>query len=166
MLISLIVAMSTENRVIGNDNDIPWNGKCPLDFKFFKLNTKGKSVVMGRKTHESIGGVLPDRRNIIMTRQKKYESPDCLVVSTLEDAVYSASHKFGSSELMVIGGQEIYRLFLPVAGKIYLTHIKEKFEGDTFFPQLNDLWKSTLKTPWFKNEKNIPHRFEILEKSR
>jgi len=136
MIISFIVAMS-KNRVIGKDNKLPWD--LPADMKHFKDLTMGKPVIMGRKTYESIGRPLPDRTNIIITRDKDYKAEGCIVTSSVEGALDAAGDQ---EEIMVIGGSQIYKEFLPIANKIYLTIIDEEFEGDAFFPEYNeDEWK-------------------------
>lgn len=133
MILSLIAALS-KNRVIGKNNDLPW--RLPDDMKYFMETTKGHCVIMGRKNYESIPHKfrpLPDRTNIVVTRQKEYEAKDCLVVHSLEDALVIAKQK-NEKEVFVIGGAEIYQLVLPKANKLYLTEIDAEIEGDTFFP--------------------------------
>lgn len=130
MIVSLIAAIG-KNRVIGKDNSLPW--KLPEDMKRFKELTIGKPVIMGRKTFESIGRPLPNRKNIILTRDKNYEAEGCKVVHSVEEALKFAN----ANEVMVIGGAQIYKEFLPVANKMYLTLIDEDFEGDAYFPEYN-----------------------------
>ena len=140
MIISLIAAMGS-NNVIGHDNSIPW--KLPNDMKRFKELTTGKPVIMGRKTFESIGRPLPNRINIIITRDKNYKAIGCIVVHSAADALKAAK---GSQEAMVIGGAEIYRQFLPIANRMYLTFIDKNFEGDAYFPEFNKHeWKETSR---------------------
>lgn len=138
-MISLIVAMS-QNRVIGRDGQIPWY--LSEDLKRFKQITMGHSVIMGRKTFESIGKPLPGRENIVLTRDSHFHHPDVKVIHNLEE-VLSAS-----DEIFIIGGAEIYRQTYPRADKIYLTLIDDEFDGDAFFPEV-DLEKD----------------FQIIEKS-
>jgi dihydrofolate reductase len=134
MKISLIVAMG-ENRVIGVDNRMPWH--LSADLKRFKRITMGKPLVMGRRTHESIGRPLPGRKNIVLTSDPAYAAPGCVVVHSLEDALEEAD----ADEVMVIGGSSLYEKLLPKADRLYLTLIHRTFAGDTFFPQLKwDDW--------------------------
>lgn len=131
MKISLIVAMA-ENRVIGVDNRMPWH--LSADLKRFRKITSGNPIVMGRKTHESIGRPLPDRVNIVLTRDYSYQALGCIVVHNLEQAMRAAGE---AAELMVVGGAGLYREFLPLADRIYLTLIHRAFDGDTFFPTID-----------------------------
>ena len=141
MKISMIAAMD-RNRVIGKDNDIPWH--LPDDFKFFKDTTKHHHVLMGRKNYESLPHKfrpLPDRPNIIITRQKTYPVSGAQVVSSLETALEVARNS-EETEAFIIGGGEIYRLGLDVAETIYLTEIDGEIEGDVFFPFFDKaVWK-------------------------
>jgi len=129
--LSLVVAMS-ENRVIGVNNHLPWN--IPEDLKRFKEITLHHPIVMGRKTFESIGRVLPKRTNIVVTRDKTYRVESGAVVHSFEEALEWARQAPGSEEVFVIGGSEIFKLALPLAWRIYLTEVSWPFEGDTFFP--------------------------------
>jgi dihydrofolate reductase len=131
-LISQIVAM-TENRVIGRDNAMPWH--LPADLAHFKQTTLGKPIVMGRKAHEAIGRPLPGRRNIVMTRNPDYAAAGCDVVHSAEQALAAAGDV---GEVAIIGGEDIYRLFLPVTNLIHLTLIHAELEGDTWFPALDE----------------------------
>lgn len=132
MKISLIVAMG-ENRVIGVDNRMPWH--LSADLKRFRKITMGKPLVMGRRTHESIGRPLPGRKNIVLTSNREYAAPGCVVVHTLAEALSEAD----ADEIMVIGGSSLYEELLPKADRLYLTLIRRDFAGDTFFPELE--WK-------------------------
>lgn len=131
MKISLIVAMA-ENRVIGVDNRMPWH--LSADLKRFRKITSGNPIMMGRKTHESIGRPLPDRMNIVLTRDSSYQAQGCIVVHNPKEAMRAADE---AAELMVIGGAGLYREFLPLADRIYLTLIYRAFDGDTFFPTID-----------------------------
>ena len=131
-MISLIVAMS-ENRVIGVDNRLPWH--IPEDLRRFKQLTLGHPIVMGRKTFESIGHVLPKRTNIVVTRERAYRVEGGAVCHSLEEALAWARQSPGFEETFVIGGAEIFRLALPLAHRLYLTEVSWPFEGDTFFPE-------------------------------
>jgi dihydrofolate reductase len=131
MKISLIAAMG-ENRVIGVDNRMPWH--LSADLKRFRQITLGKPILMGRRTHESIGKPLPGRENIVLTRDSAYQSPGCTLVHNRDQAVRAAGD---APELMVIGGAGLYQEFLPLADRLYLTLIQHTFEGDTFFPTID-----------------------------
>lgn len=134
MLVSLVVAMD-KNRVIGNDGILPWN--IPADMSFFKAVTMHHPVIMGRKTHESIGRALPNRDNIVVTRQPGYKAKgDCIVVPDLSAAVDEAL-KVEKQEIFIIGGAQMYEQALPLADKLYVTEIDAEFKGDTYFPEIN-----------------------------
>lgn len=165
MVISMIAAMGT-NRVIGKDNDIPWH--LPDDFQFFKRTTKGHFVIMGRKNFESLPDrfrPLPDRPNVIITRQQNYQAPGATVVNSLEDALAIAKDQ-KETEAFIIGGGEIYKMGLPVADKIYLTKIHASFEGDTFFPEFDESrWKELSKEQHPQDERHkFAFDFVIFEK--
>ena len=132
MKISLIVAMAS-NRVIGLNNQMPWH--LSADLKRFKKITLGSAVLMGRKTYQSIGRPLPDRTNIIISRNPDYRQDGCLVINTIETALKKGCENHG--ELFIIGGSDLYEATLPMADTIYLTMINKAFDGDTFFPDLD-----------------------------
>jgi dihydrofolate reductase len=131
-MLSLIVAM-TQDRVIGVDNHLPWN--IPEDLKRFKKITLGHPIIMGRKTYESIGRPLPGRTNVVVTHDRAYRVEGGAVVHGLEEALEWARRSPGAEEIFVIGGSEIFRQVLPLAGRIYLTEVNWPFIGDTFFPE-------------------------------
>lgn len=145
-MISIIAAMS-ENRVIGNNNSLIW--KLPNDLKRFKSITSGSAVLMGRKTYESIGRPLPNRRNIIITRNEDYKAEGCVVCNSLPEALMLTNN-----DCFVIGGGEIYRQALPIANKLYLTIVHNTFDGDTTFPELGENWTEVLSESNSKNYKN------------
>nr|AIA14776.1 Dihydrofolate reductase [uncultured bacterium] len=130
MPISAIVAMA-ENRVIGKNNQLPW--RLPADLRHFKALTMGKPILMGRKTHESIGRVLPGRQNIITTRNTAFQVPEALVVHSLEAALKTLPE---TEEVMLIGGAELYRELFPKVQRIYMTLVHAEVEGDSYFPEL------------------------------
>ncbi|QDY46662.1 dihydrofolate reductase [Planococcus glaciei] len=134
-MISLMVAHDP-NRVIGKDNQLPWH--IPEDLAYFKKHTIGKGIVMGRNTYESIGRPLPKRRNIVVTRNPEYRADGIDVVHTLNEAVRLAEEQH--EEVMVIGGEQIFRTILPQADRLYITLIKKEFDGDTFFPEYGPEW--------------------------
>ena len=134
MKLSLIAAVS-DNGVIGRDGELPWH--VPGDLRFFKRVTMGKPVIMGRRTWESIRKPLPGRTNIVVTRQHGYRADGAEVTATLEDALALATEvatRDGVEELMVVGGEELYRLALPVADRLYITEVHADVEGDARFP--------------------------------
>lgn len=137
--LSLIVAMD-KNKVIGQDNDMPWH--LPDDLKFFKKNTQNKTVIMGRKTFQSIGSKpLPNRRNIVISRNQSFEANGAALYASVEQAVLSCSKQ---EEVMIIGGGQLYKMMLPYATRLYLTHVEASIEGDTIFPSWSsDDWQET-----------------------
>ena len=156
MIISLIVAMG-ENRVIGYKNKLPWN--LPSELKYFRETTKGKPVIMGRRTFESIGRPMPERLNIIVTRDKNYEAGNCVVVGSSEDAIKAAK---GSDEIMVIGGAEIYKLFLPIANRLYITKVHGSFDGDTYFPEFNENEWVKVREKFVEKDSENEYSYTIL----
>ncbi len=151
MILSAIVAIS-ENNVIGNKQGLIWH--LPNDLKHFKNKTKGHCVIMGRKTFESIGKPLPNRINIIITRQKSYVQNGCKVVNSLEEAILYAN-QLNEEEAFIIGGAEIYKQAFSFLEKLYLTIVLEKFEGDTSFPEYDkSKWKLISEDYVKKDEKN------------
>jgi len=132
-VISIVVAMD-RNRLIGSGGSLPWH--LPADLRHFKRTTMGKSVIMGRRTHQSIGKPLPGRVNIVVTSDREYPAPGCAVASSLDGAIDAAEE---AQEIMIIGGAELYRQALPRTGRIYLTRIDAAFKGDTWFPEID--WK-------------------------
>ena len=161
MIISQIAAVA-ENRVIGRNNDLPW--KLPDDMKFFMNTTKGHHVIMGRKNYESLHEKfrpLPNRTNIVVTRQKDFNAPGCHVVHSLDDAL-NIAEKNGERETFVIGGAEIYSLALNKTSRLYLTEIKASVDGDTYFPEFDKKdWKEISRVPHGADEKHA-FAFDIV----
>ncbi len=157
MKISLIVA-AAENNVIGKDNDLPW--RLPDDMKFFVRTTKGHHILTGRKNLESFGKLLPNRTNIVLTRDKSYQFEGAEIFYELKDAIQFAKEN-GEEELMIIGGGEIYKQSLPIADCVYLTRVHTKIEGDTLFPKLGPEWKEVSSEYHPKDEK---HQFDFTFK--
>ncbi len=145
MVISLIAALS-RNRVIGRNNDLPW--KLPDDMKYFMETTVGKSVIMGRKNYDSLPPKfkpLPKRTNIVVTRQKNFKAPGCLVVHSFFDAV-TVARQTGDQEVFNIGGAELFKLGMNVTNRMYLTEIDAIVEGDVFFPEFDrNVWTETSR---------------------
>ena len=156
-MIKIIVATS-KNKVIGNNNELIW--KLSSDLKRFKELTTGHPVVMGRKTYESIGKPLPNRRNIIITRNLEYEVNGCEVVSSLEEALLLTNN-----DCFIIGGGEIYKQSLEVADKMYLTLVHKDFEGDTTFPELGKEW-ATIDTKDFDADEKNEYNYSFIEYDR
>ena len=149
MNLTLIAAIG-EGRVIGKDNDLIWH--LPDDLKHFKNLTKGHHIIMGRKTYESMGKPLPGRTNIVVTRQEGYKAEGCIMVHTLEEAIRKAE---GDSQPFVIGGGEIYKQALRYAQTIELTIVHGTFNGDTYFPEVDDnSWKEVTRSHHEKDEKH------------
>lgn len=148
--ISMIVAKA-ENNVIGKDNKLIWN--IPNDLQYFKKITTGKTVVMGRKTYESIGKPLPNRRNIVLTQNNDFYEDQVEIVHSIEEVLNL------EGEVMIIGGDSIYRQFMGYADKLYVTEIKEFFEGDTYFPEIDkDRWALESTERGLRDEKN-PYKY-------
>ena len=167
MIISLIAAL-TENRVIGKNNDLPWH--LSDDMKYFMQTTKGHVVIMGRKNYESLPlkfRPLPDRTNIIVTRQKNFNAPGCTIVNSLEAGVQIAKEA-NEKELFIIGGAEIFKLAIPIADRLYLTEIKTNIEGDTFFPKFDKTnWIESSRKPHSKDERHLfDFDFVVYDKKR
>ncbi|MCR9672314.1 type 3 dihydrofolate reductase [Vibrio alginolyticus] len=159
MIISMIAAMA-DNRIIGKDNQMPWH--LPADFAWFKRCTMGKPVVMGRKTYESIGRPLPGRLNIVISRDETLKIEGVTTVTSIEQALDVAGDV---EEVMIIGGGAIYTACLPMANKLYVTHIEAAIDGDTQFPDWGDQFKETYSETYQADEKNAYNmRFTVLEK--
>ena len=148
MILSIIVAIA-KNHAIGKDNKLLWY--LPNDLKHFKDVTTGHTVIMGRKTFDSVGKPLPKRRNIVITRQA-ISIDGCEVVPSVEAAIELCK---AEDEVFIVGGAEIYRQAIPLTNRIYLTIIDQDFEGDTFFPELNpDEWQEKDREDFEPDEKN------------
>jgi dihydrofolate reductase len=160
MKVSIIVAMS-QNFVIGVNNSLPW--KLPEDLKHFKNLTLGKSLIMGRKTFESIGRPLPGRENIIVTRQSSYLKEGVKIANSIEEAT-----KIAQNEIFIAGGAEIYKkaLDLGLVDIIYLTLIEKDFLGDTYFPKWNKLdWKLTEENLHYSSASDFSYKFQTFRKT-
>lgn len=154
-MLSISVAVA-KNNVIGINNTLPWH--ISEDLKRFKRITSDKKMIMGRKAFESLPGILPNRKHIIITRNKDFKVDSDMVA--IEYDLNSLVEKYSKcdEEIFVIGGAEIYQQFLPYIDKIYLTQIEEAFEGDTYFPEINyDEFKTEYTSEKFTDEKNGLH---------
>jgi len=151
MKITLVAAIAS-NNVIGKENSLPWN--IPEDLKRFKQMTSGHTILMGRKTFDSIGRPLPNRQNIVMTKDENFEREGIKVINDFNEALELI--KESNKDIFVIGGSKIYELFEPVANSLAITRILKDFEGDAFFPDINwDLWQIEKEENFFDEKSNI-----------
>lgn len=159
MNLSLIAALTT-TRVIGNRGHMPWH--MPADLKHFKKLTLHKTVIMGRKTFDSIGKPLPERHNIIITRNSEFVAPHCEITHSLAQAIDLATTENPHQEIMVIGGAEIFKEALDQANRMYLTFIYADLPGDAFFPSWDPMqWKEIKRLNFRADEKN-PHDYSFV----
>ncbi|HMP88698.1 MAG TPA: dihydrofolate reductase [Kiritimatiellia bacterium] len=158
MKLSMIAAWDRKG-LIGRDGELPW--RLPADLQHFKSVTMGKPVIMGRKTAETLPKPLPGRRNIVLTRDPAYHREGFDVFHDVDSVLTSLQHV---EETMVIGGAEIYRLFLPFVSHAYITEVDGEFEGDTWFPiwPLTTEWRSIKRERFHADEKN-PHAMTFIE---
>lgn len=154
-MISIIAAVAG-NRVIGKGNKLLW--KIPADMEHFKSLTAGHTVIMGRKTFESIGRPLPGRKNVVLSRNANFKAEGCYVIHSAAEALELA----GSENAFVIGGAEIYAGFMDYAERLYITLIDENFDGDAHFPEIDpEIWLMVSKVKGRKDEKN-PYEYYFL----
>lgn len=160
MTLSIIVAQGL-NRAIGKDNKLLWH--LPADLKFFKTTTTGHTIIMGRKTFESVGRPLPNRRNIVISRDVDYKMDGIEVYPSIDLALKACENE---KEVFIVGGASIYEQVLSKVDKIYLTQVEHIFDADTFFPEMNPTeWKLIWEEEHKKNEKNLfDFRFQIFSK--
>ncbi len=152
MITSIIVAMDKEHG-IGQNDALPWAGRIPRDMKHFKEMTTGRTVIMGRRTFESIGKMLPNRMNIVLTRDRTWRAPGVWRVFTLTDAFALAQKE--SDEVFIIGGAELFREAMPFANHLYITEIDGMFACDTFFPKYDPTeWRQTASEVHPSDEHN------------
>lgn len=155
----------SKNRCIGRAGTLPWN--MPADMKFFRDKTRGHACIMGRKTLDALRGKpLPNRPNIVITRQTGYKAAEGVVVAPTIERALEIARSIEKEEIFVIGGAEIYTLALPYSDRIYLTHIDCVVDhGDAFFPELPSTWKVVATDPRPADEKHAhPYDFKIYEK--
>ena len=159
---SLVVAIA-RNGVIGRDNHLPW--KLPADLAYFKQVTMGHPVVMGRRTYESIGKPLPGRLNIVVTRNRSFQAPGCVVVHSLGDAWKAAGD---ASEVSIIGGTALFEETLPIADRIHLTEVQADVPGDTYFPGFDRTrWRETEISRHAADERHAhPFRIVVLDRKQ
>jgi len=160
MIVSIIVAIG-ENNAIGKNNQLLWH--MPNDLKHFKEVTSGRTIIMGRKTFDSVGKALPRRRNIVVTRQN-ITIPGCEVVKSVEDGLALCKD---DDEVFIGGGAEIYKQAMHLTDRIYLTIIHKSFDADTFFPEINKQeWKEISREDFPPDEKNpLPYSFITLQRA-
>ncbi|MEQ8233804.1 MAG: dihydrofolate reductase [Gammaproteobacteria bacterium] len=154
------MAMDRE-RTIGRDGTLPWH--LPEDLKRFRAITMGKPIIMGRRTHASIGRALPGRRNLVLTRDRDYAAPGCEVCVSLEDALARCAD---APEVMIIGGAAVYRAALARAERLYLTEVDADVGGDVHFPPLDaEAWREVACEPHPRDARNAhDFRFRVLER--
>ena len=158
--INLIAAMA-KNRTIGMDNQMPWH--LPADLKHFKATTLKHPVIMGRKTYQSIGKALPGRRNIVVTRDSEFSLEDAEVINDLEKAIELCEDV---SDIMIIGGANIYNQMLEKADRLYLTFIDLEVEGDTFFPDWQGLGFQQISRESHKPDEKNKHAYQFVTLER
>ena len=159
--LSLIWAMD-QNRLIGNNNSLPWY--LPADLAFFKRTTMGKPMIMGRKTFDSIGRPLPGRQNIVITRDSTFSAEGCDIANSIEEAMSLVSEE--KQEAMLIGGASLYLQMLAQADTLYLTQIHHTFSGDTWFPEMDmDQWSEVYREDFEVDEKNL-HPYSFMQYTR
>ena len=162
-MLSIIVAKS-KNNVIGKDNKLIWN--IPDDLKRFKKLTTNHTIIMGRKTFESLGRVLPNRKHIVLTNDKRYtvDNPNVQIIHDVEEL---SKYEEDNQEHFVIGGAMIYKLLLPKCNRLYITEIDEEFEGDTFFPEIKqDEWKIVKKKTGPQDDNTFKYYYIDYERIR
>jgi dihydrofolate reductase len=164
VIVSAIAAVGKDG-VIGRDGKLPWS--LPADLKRFRATTWGKPIIMGRKTHESLGRALPGRTNIVLTRQPEYRAPDCLVAHTSDEAIALAELQ-AADEAFVIGGSDVFQAFLPKCARLYLTLVEGEFDGDVFFPmEVLDApeWEIVHEEAWSADARNrFASRYRIYQR--
>lgn len=160
MIVSIVVAIA-ENNAIGKDNQLLWH--LPADLKHFKQITTGHTIIMGRKTYDSIGKPLPNRRNIVITRTSGLQISGVEVTGNIEDALALCSHE---EEVFIIGGAEIYKSTMGLTDRIYLTRVHQSYEADAFFPEIDfNIWKESDVEKHLPDEKNhVAYTFSTLER--
>jgi dihydrofolate reductase len=161
MKLSIIVA-TDEEGLIGKDNDLPW--KLSADLQYFRRVTMGKALIMGRRTHESIGRALPGRKNIVITSDQEYESDGCTISFSVQQALQECEN---IEEVMVVGGASLYKQFLPEASTIYLTLVHATLSGDTWFPDWDkNQWQVLSEEKFSADEKNEhPYSFIVYKRN-
>ncbi|HRG57476.1 MAG TPA: dihydrofolate reductase [Bacteroidia bacterium] len=160
MKISIIAAVAS-NNAIGLNNQLLWH--LPADLQFFKKTTLNSTIIMGRKTFESIGKALPKRKNIVISSKLNFDAPGCVIVSSLNEAFQQVNEE----EVFILGGESIYKQCLPLAHKLYITHVHHQCPADTYFPVIDSkVWKEISRENHLKDDKNkFDYSFVIYEKN-
>jgi len=154
MLLSIIVAMDN-NKLIGKNNQLPW--RLPADLAFFKKITSNNTVIMGKKTYDSIGKPLPNRRNIIITRNKNLKIDNCEIFNSIDQAINATKKE----KVFIIGGANIWQQTLDKVSRLYITQIEAEFEGDTYFPKYDENnWQEINSESHLPDEKN-PYKYHF-----
>lgn len=163
MKVVIIVAMDIRG-LIGDNNSLPW--RLPADLRYFNKLTIGKTLLMGRKTYESIGRPLPGRKNIVVTSNTDYHVDGCTVASSLERALCVVSND--TKEIMVIGGASLYKQFLPIVNRVYITHVNAELEGNIWFPNWDtNQWREIKRENYASDDKNrYSYSFVVYDKIR
>lgn len=154
-----LITARAENGVIGKDGHLPWH--LPADLKHFKAMTMGKPMIMGRKTFESFPSPLPGRRHIVLTRDTDWQAEGAQVAQTPDEALAMA----GDGTVAIIGGAQIYALFLDRAERIELTEVLGEYEGDTYFPKIDDGWQEISRDAHPQDGKFPAHAFVTLQRN-
>ena len=167
-VIALVVAMG-ENRAIGRGGDLPWHLRS--DMRYFREITMGKPVIMGRRTFRSLPRVLDGRLNIVLTRDRGFVAPDAVMAHSLEEglaAALASAKRTGAEEIMIIGGEDVFREVLPQAGRIYLTEVHASPDADTWFPALDmSAWREVSRVAHAAGPKDDhPYSFIVLERKK
>ncbi|MDD2413057.1 MAG: dihydrofolate reductase [Bacteroidales bacterium] len=160
--LSIIVAVG-KNLEIGKDNQLLWH--ISEDLKYFKKNTSGKTIVMGHNTWKSLPfKPLPNRKNIVLSRQKDLQIEGITIVHSIEDL---KKLLITNEETFIMGGATIYKYFINIADKMYITRVNQNFDADTFFPEIDGkIWKKNSQSEWFTDEKtNLEYCFEIYTRN-
>ncbi|WP_243299924.1 dihydrofolate reductase [Bacillus litorisediminis] len=162
-MISCLLAMDL-NQGIGYENDLPWH--LPEDLKYFKRVTMGHTIVMGRKTFDSIGKALPGRRNVIMTRDSAYVNPEGTEVIHSLDHLLLLNKEKPNEEFFVIGGADIFRQVIPFTDRLYITFIEAEYKADTYFPVINwEEWNLVSSKPGEQQqEAGVEYQFRVYER--
>jgi dihydrofolate reductase len=161
MIISFLVAVD-KNKLIGRAGKLPWH--LPADLAYFKQVTMGHTIVMGRKTYESIGRPLPGRVNVILTRDRSFTADNCVILHSVEEVL--EKYKDTMQELFIIGGSEIFVQFFPFVDKLYITKLESEFEGDTYFPDYDiNKWKVVSEEKGIIDAENLyEHTYYIYDR--
>ncbi|MFV1998010.1 MAG: dihydrofolate reductase [Acidiferrobacterales bacterium] len=158
-MISIIVAIA-ENGVIGNNNTLPWH--LPADLAYFRKTTMGHTIVMGRRNYEDIGRALPGRINVVLTRSSTFSADDCIIAHSVGEIREMVDN---NDETFIIGGAEIYRLFLPYTERLYITHVDVAVEGNITFPEYNaDQWELESEIVSATEDNILPFRFCVYRR--